>query len=101
MKFFLFENPFSPILTSFYSNNKEIFDSLTYNLRATQGWLANPQLSDFLLPFFPIKISQLPASLGLVFLLTFLNFSLQKKPLTLVHFFTYDTLYTKRTLMYR
>jgi len=79
MKFFLFENPFSPILTSFYSNNKEIFDSLTYNLRATQGWLVNPQLSDFLLPFFPIKISQLSASLGFIFLLTFFNFFLQKK----------------------
>ena len=79
MKFFLLENPFSPILTSFYSNNKEIFDSLTYNLRATQGWLVNPQLSDFLLPFFPIKISQLSASLGFIFLLTFFNFFLQKK----------------------
>ena len=79
MKFFLFENPFSPILTSVFSNNKEIFDSLTYNLRSNQGWLKNPQLSDFLLPFFPTKISQLSASLGLVFLLTFFNFSLQKK----------------------
>ena len=78
VKFILFGNPISPLLSNIFLNNSEIFEPFIYSIRSSEGWL-DGKLKNVLLPFFPINISKLTSSLGLCFLLLLFNLKLQKK----------------------
>ena len=80
LKFKVFGNPFSPLLTNIFIQNKDIFDAFSFSLRSNQGWLNNAQnIKLYLLPFLPTDIYKLSASLGLCFLIMLMNFNLLKK----------------------
>ena len=80
IKFKLFGNPFSPLLTNIFLQNKDIFEAFSFSLRSSQGWLNNAQnIKLYLLPFFPTDIYKLSSSLGLCFLIMLMNFNLLKK----------------------
>ena len=80
IKLKLFGNPFSPLLTNIFTQNKDIFDAFSFSLRSSQGWLNNAQnIKLYLLPFFPTDIYKLSASLGFCFLILLMNFNLLKK----------------------
>lgn len=80
LKFKVFGNPFSPLLTNIFIQNKDIFDAFSFSLRSSEGWLNNAQnIKLYLLPFFPTNIYKMSASLGLCFLIMLMNFNLLKK----------------------
>ena len=66
-------------LDNFFGSSRIIFQEYEQNLRSSQGWINNFQdFSIYIQPFFPIKLSNITNSLGLIFLLLFLN-SITKK----------------------
>lgn len=80
IKFKLFGNPFTPLLTNIFIQNKDIFEAFSLQLRSNAGWLNNAQdIKLYLLPFFPTDISKLSSSLGVCFLIMLMNFKLIKK----------------------
>ena len=80
LKFKYFGNPVAPFFDNFFGSSRIIFQEYQNNLRSSQGWLNNfKDVSIYIQPFFPIKFSNITNTLGLIFLLLFFNYNLQKK----------------------
>ena len=76
----VFGNPFSPLLTNIFIQNKDIFDAFSFSLRSSGGWINDSKTIKFyLLPFFPTDISKLSSTLGFCFLIMLMDFKLFKK----------------------
>jgi len=80
LKFKYFGNPIAPFFDNFFNSSRIIFQEYQNNLRSSQGWLNNyKDVSIYIQPFLTTKISNITNTLGLIFLLLFFNYNLQKK----------------------
>ena len=80
LKFKYFGNPIAPFFDNLFGSSRIIFQEYQNSLRSSQGWLNNfKDISIYIQPFFPIKLANITNSLGLIFLLLFFNYNLQKK----------------------
>ena len=80
LKYKYFGNPVAPFFDNFFSSSRVIFQEYELNLRSSQGWINNfRDFSIYVQPFFPMNLANLTNSLGLIFLLLFFNYKLQKK----------------------
>ena len=80
IKYYYFGNPFAPFFDSIFNNGRLSMESYALSLRSSEGWLLNP--SNYLIylkPFIPTSLGSMSNSLGIIFLLFLLNFTLLKK----------------------
>lgn len=84
IKFKYFGNPIAPFFDNIFGSSRTIFLEYEQSLKNSQGWLNNfKDITIYIKPFFPTKLSDATNTLGLIFLLLFFNFKLQKK----LHYF--------------
>ena len=75
-----FSNILAPFLDNFLGQNNFLYNAYSYSIRSTDGWLADPSnYKLYLVPFIPYSIGSLTTSLGIIFLIMFLDLSLYKK----------------------
>jgi len=80
LKFKYFGNPIAPFFDNIFGSSRIIFQEYEQSLKNSQGWLNNfRDISIYIKPFLPTKLSDATNTLGLIFLLFFFNFKLQKK----------------------
>ena len=80
IKHLYFHNFFAPFFDNIIGTNRLLLNSYSYSIRSMSGWISDPtNFKLYLMPFFPINISSLSASLGAIFLLMIFNLKLLNK----------------------
>ena len=80
IKYKFFGNPLAPFFDDIFGSSRSVFINYSLALRESQGWLSNyKNYLIYIKPFIPLTIGDLTNNLGLIFLLLFFNYKLQKE----------------------